>query len=1070
MYQFQTQIDSINIFRMPKHLYLQKRLLILVFISIISHALVAQKITTPQALNPEYIDRCSAIEAINEAIKNNPNITEIWRRKGQVLYQKYLQRRSLLRDREAPSTIVIPIVFHLVDAAEKLSWITDRDIYEQVEILNKTYAGLKADEYQQVIPPPMYARNGNVPIKFVLARQAPDGSLTSGIERRVHTTPGRKDIKSYATGGLDAWDDSLYLNVWAGTFSGEDNGLLGIATFPFVDTEGPQGAVINIATIPYFSNVSRFYYPAYSEGATLVHELGHYFYLWHTFGDSYECNNNDFRIQPGWPLPPGAGPEGDDTPEEKADSEGNAHYGNPSNDYSDGCTANSWGEMYSSFMNYFDDRAMFIFTEGHKKRILGCIELYRPGLITSPGKTPPVPVNDAYVVSISPRGIPERRADIQEGIPIIATLRNYGNTLLTGVTLTARLDASELYNETLTLQLAPGEDTLLHLGTLSGATGDHLLSVFSSAPNGVADDFPENDPVISYVNINSNIISAPFEENFSDSIFPPSGWLIWNPNENDTWQYSTESGFNAAGSATIQNYDYNGGGQLDELITPVIDPGAADSSLLTFNVAYATYDDRDVSLWDGLEIYVSNDMGANYHLVYKKSGNNLSTVSGDYTAPFKATPDSTASWRKDTVNLSPYLAAGKKLLLKFRGVNAYGNNIYLDDIHVSARVSLNRDVKALHVLNMPEYICGSMPTPSLSFRNVGKDVLTSLNISYSINGDNQNVVPWTGSLVQNDSAIAELPQLASLSPGTYLLKVFTSDLNGLNDEYTANDTATFRFFVFGEKPSPIFVGFEEAVFPPAGWVVQPGSDLPSWQRTTVAADSGVGSMVILNFETDHKGLSDNFISPVITDNGSYDSLFVSFDYAHAPGLNFPAPTRNPVDTLEVQVSMDCGQSFITIWKQWGSELNTSTNSSAASQTSFVPQDDEWKHIKIPMYPITGESNFQLFFRASGNNRNNLYLDDIRVYGVVVPQALKDQGYLLYPNPFHSQLLIRNYEQPDDLKSVQIYSSIGQLVWQRNFDGNAYKIIYADLAYLASGVYTVKMTFEDRVVVDRVIKL
>ncbi len=135
--------------------------------------------------------------------------------------------------RPQATEIIIPIVFHLVDSAQRLAGITDRDIYEQVEILNRDYGGRKADLYKNVIPPEIYARLGRIPVKFVLARRTPDGALTTGIERRAIATPDHISIKAYSTGGLDAWDVTKYVNVWAGAFSGADDGLLGIATFPF---------------------------------------------------------------------------------------------------------------------------------------------------------------------------------------------------------------------------------------------------------------------------------------------------------------------------------------------------------------------------------------------------------------------------------------------------------------------------------------------------------------------------------------------------------------------------------------------------------------------------------------------------------------------------------------------------------------------------------------------------------------------------------------------------------------------------------------------------------------------
>ena len=569
------------------------------------------------------------MEYMEAAIKKDPTLPEKWRIEGEKRYNAYLQRiASSVVATTTASEIIIPVVFHLVDSAQRLAWITDRDIYEQVEILNRDYGGKKADLYKDVIPPEITARVGRISLKFVLARRTPDGDLTSGIERRAIGTPDHISIKATATGGLDAWDDTKYLNVWAGTFSGADVGLLGISTFPFTTDQGAQGPVIDIATIPFTSPVSRGYYPEYDEGTTLSHEIGHFFYLFHTFGDQTVCNNADFRLQDGWPLPLGAGPEGDDTPPEKA-GPGNAYFGNPSENYSDGCSKTTFGMMYGSFMNYFDNRAEFMFSDGSRKRVEGCLNLYRNDLATSDGAVPPVDVTDAFLVTVTPRGIPARRAYIANNTPFTANVRNTGTGDLTSVTVNVNIDGLNVAPVVFPLTLVPGADTTLGLAAISAVPGFHVLTVSTSAPNGGADAFSNNDTITSFIFIQSATITAPFTEDFSSGTFPPAGWQIYNPNGGTlTWEQDDVSGSTDAGAATVQNYDYQSFGDLDDLVLPVIDLGVSDSALLHFKVANAVFDDVDVSTWDGLEVYVSGDEGVTYNLAYKKTGNQLKTLEG----------------------------------------------------------------------------------------------------------------------------------------------------------------------------------------------------------------------------------------------------------------------------------------------------------------------------------------------------------------------------------------------------------------------------------------------------------
>jgi hypothetical protein len=200
-----------------------------------------------------------------------------------------------------------------------------------------------------------------------------------------------------------------------------------------------------------------------------------------------------------------------------------------------------------------------------------------------------------------------------------------------------------------------------------------------------------------------------------------------------------------------------------------------------------------------------------------------------------------------------------------------------------------------------------------------------------------------------------------------------------------------------------------------------------------------------------------------------DSFFVSFDYAYSQGLNFPGSTVLPLDTLDVQLTQDCGQTFTSIWKKWGVDLQTIGDSTDTISTSFVPTPDQWKKINIYLSPIIGSQNFQIYFTARGNHQNNLYVDNINIYTKSVPEALKVQGYLIYPNPFRNSIIIRNYRVPVTLQNIAIFNSIGQKVWSEVLNGAGYTEMPVDLRNLAAGVYIVKLQYTDKTVVQKIIK-
>ncbi|MDE3214595.1 MAG: T9SS type A sorting domain-containing protein, partial [Bacteroidota bacterium] len=195
----------------------------------------------------------------------------------------------------------------------------------------------------------------------------------------------------------------------------------------------------------------------------------------------------------------------------------------------------------------------------------------------------------------------------------------------------------------------------------------------------------------------------------------------------------------------------------------------------------------------------------------------------------------------------------------------------------------------------------------------------------------------------------------------------------------------------------------------------------------------------------------------------------SFDYAYSQGPTFPGSTSLPLDTLDLQLTQDCGQHFTSIWKKWGADLQTIGDSSSSITTAFVPNSKQWRHVNIYLSPLIGTSNFQLYFTARGNHQNNLYIDNINIYTKTLPAALKEQGYLIYPNPFTNSIIVRNYRVPTTLQYISIYNTLGQLVWTETLNGMGYTEMPVNLSNLQSGVYMVKLGYTNKTVIQKIVK-
>jgi hypothetical protein len=725
--------------------------------------------------------------------------------------------------------------------------------------------------------------------------------------------------------------------------------------------------------------------------------------------------------------------------------------------YKDGCAPESFGMMYGSFMNYFDDRALFMFSDGMRKRVEGCINLYRPGLLTTDGATPPSSVNDAFLVDVKPRGLRERRSFFVNNTPLTAVVRNNGTDAVTSVALSLSVDASTPVTTNFVVNLSPGSDTTLNLGFISSTPGNHTLAIYTSLPNGAPDNFLNNDTIFSFVNIDTATANLPFAEDFSSATFPPVGWQTWNPNGDpaNTWARNNASGYTNAGSAYFDNYNVHEVGSLDDLITPAMSIGTASDVQLNFKVAHAVIDTVDVSAWDGLEVYVSGDGGRTYHLVYKKTGKHLATASPT-TIAFSAPPAQPGKWRDESIDLSPYLVFGQKLIVKFRNTNAFGNNLYLDDVNITAACpTCTRDIQVLSINKPRAAECANNFTPNSTIKNKGIEIITAFSIAYSIDNGPIQTTNVTGiSLARGDTVSVNLPSVSGLSTGQHHITVYTYNpvsSVGTGDLLSSNDTLSKAFGIAGTLAAPLAEGFESSTFPPAGWVVVNPDAATTWARFNVGKNS-TASAYVNNHNYPLPGRVDDLHSPQVAYSG-VDSVSLSFDVA-AAGFTHAAPS----DTLQVLVTKDCGNTFTSVYKKWGANLQTV---GIIPPGEFIPSSaSEWRTETVDLTSIAPTGPIQFVFRNTNNNENNIYIDNVNLRTRILPGRLKREGLLVFPNPFRSHFAVWHYQAPTDLTYIKVYSSIGQLVWYKQFNGTALKQEVIDLTAQSAGVYVVQLGYAD----------
>jgi hypothetical protein len=570
------------------------------------------------------------------------------------------------------TAMVVPVVFHIVLANPAI--VTDAQIQAQLDTLNKDYAGFNGDSVN--IPSyfkPLFGKSG---IQFCLARQTPGGEPTTGVERITTTKTSFLNtddgVKHAASGGTDTWDPSSYYNVWICQLS---NGILGYGTFPGTGNDNEQGVVVEYRSLPGGSLAQ------YSAGKTLTHETGHYFNLYHIWGDDNgACTGTDFV---------------DDTP-----NQGNSNSVCPTGIKTDNCTTSGNGIMYQNYMDYTYDDCLVMFTSQQVTRMESALIAYRPSLLSSIACQAPVLYNiDAQLKSLNQPG---QRICNNPFTPSI-TIRNRGVQTLTALTVTTTVDNITTGTYTWTGSLAQLAYTDITLNAITVTAGNHVLKVYLSNPNNNADQNTINDTIT--INFQYNNPVSSISESFEGSAFPPTGWDIVNADNGITWQKVTGVGKTGNSSVMINNLNYSSVGQQDYLRLPDAIIAGVDSAFFSFQVAAATYTDINTSnnTWDTLEVLVSTDCGNTYTSLYKKYGSSLVTHTAALTTSFVPT---TAEWRKDSINISNYISAGK-ILLAFRNTTGFENNIYIDDVNLRT-VTVNPNLKSKGFLVTPSPTTGAV--------------------------------------------------------------------------------------------------------------------------------------------------------------------------------------------------------------------------------------------------------------------------------------------------------------------------------------------------------------------------
>lgn len=287
-------------------------------------------------------------------------------------------------------------------------------------------------------------------------------------------------------------------------------------------------------------------------------------------------------------------------------------------------------------------------------------------------------------------------------------IRNQGKDTLKTVKVMYRFGAGALDSVTYNGSLPIGGTALVDLKAVSLSAGGSLqFVVYTKEPNGQADQVPSNDTAKQNLTI-FDPLPDPIREGFESASFPPNNWFVASSGSAYTWERTVRASKEKTASAWIRNYRFNSAGKRDDLYSPVVQITAPDSVYLKFDLSSATgrFPGSTGVPMDTLEVLMTTDCGTTFRSVYKKWGEDLSTVDKNFPSVYPASdtvgfvPNSPAQWRTEWLDVTKFVSANAKFQFVFRSTSNKGSNLFLDNIEIST-VTLPAKLKQAGFLIAP---------------------------------------------------------------------------------------------------------------------------------------------------------------------------------------------------------------------------------------------------------------------------------------------------------------------------------------------------------------------------------
>ncbi|MBM3170132.1 MAG: S8 family serine peptidase [Bacteroidetes bacterium] len=344
-------------------------------------------------------------------------------------------------------------------------------------------------------------------------------------------------------------------------------------------------------------------------------------------------------------------------------------------------------------------------------------------------------------------------------------------------------------------QICPGSSIQYYGSSSSGVANTYSWSF----PGGVPSTSTAQNPIVTYANpgsynvtlitsnnfgtdtlittnyiaVGNNALEVIFKEDWEANSPTMASWGVSNPDNGNTWSLFTTGG-NLSGSRSIgmRFFTYqNALGQRDYLLSPKLDFSNNTNIEMTFSHAHRRYSQNET---DSLIIKVTTDGGNTWVEIFAEGESGQGTFATNSITTNEFIPSTSTDWCFGgnigascfTLDLSAFDGADSAYIM-FESVNAYGNNLFLDDISVRG-------------------VCGAPPTSVVAAFTASNTTICQGDL-VNFTDASQNATSWAWSFQGGTPATStqQNPSVQYLNAGNFTVSLTATGNQGSDSEVQA---------------------------------------------------------------------------------------------------------------------------------------------------------------------------------------------------------------------------------------------------------------------------------------------